>query len=458
MKRFNHTYIALVHFLAYGLCLLTFYGLFSLRFRILTYAGSSMAITIIAFSVIYFLMCRVYGGCDVGSKKSKPIIYSFLINLIVTDFVSHLFLCILDATLTNDHHFEYETPWLLVIVYLVQMAIIIALAYLGNHVYFLFNKPARCLVIKRPCDSAEALEKRVRKLKRQFRIERICDLSDPKLLDAIDEADSVMFYNLAVAERTPLVEYCYRKPKDIFYTPEISDFVAMGSCRTLFDDMSMIHYSVKEPTFEQRVVKRTMDITASLLGLVLASPFMLLAALAIKLEDGGPVLYRQPRVTYHGKIFNVLKFRSMRVEDGNIHRSATKNDDRITKVGRIIRKFRIDELPQLINILRGDMSLVGPRPEMVENVMKYTKTLPEFVYRQRVKAGLTGMAQIYGKYNTSPTDKLALDLFYIENFNLILDIKLILRTVMVLLTPDESTEEFDGDPKEKSESKEAVKL
>ena len=121
------------------------------------------------------------------------------------------------------------------------------------------------------------------------------------------------------------------------------------------------------------------------------------------------MFYRQKRATYAGRIFEVYKFRSMRVEDGSIHRSVTKDDDRITRVGHVIRKFRIDELPQLINVLKSDMSIVGPRPEMIENVDKYTQELPEFTYRLRAKAGLTGLAQIYGRYNTSPKDKLIMD-------------------------------------------------
>lgn len=456
MKRFKYTYIAFFRVLSFLMSFLSFLAILATHFEILRYAGSPLAITVIAFSVVYYLMCRVYGGFEIGTKKSKPIVYSYLVNLLATDLFAHLILCILNSTITGNGHFSYEVPLLLLVVYLVQMLLIVCLVYLGNGVYFRFNKPARCLVIKQPGDDERTMVKKVRKLKRQFSIEWVCHRNDPKVFDLIDEADTVFLYNLPVSERAVFVEYCYHNPKEIYYSVEMADIVSMGSERVLFDDMTMMHYRVKEPSFERRLIKRAMDVVVSLIGLVVASPFMLIAAIAIKLEDKGPVFYRQPRVTYKGRIFNVLKFRSMRVEDGSIHRSVTKNDDRITKVGHIIRKFRIDELPQLINILNGDMSIVGPRPEMVENVEKYTKKLPEFAYRQRVKAGLTGMAQIYGKYNTSPADKLALDLVYIENFSLILDIKLILRTVMVLLTPDESTEEFDST--EKEEEKEAQRV
>ena len=226
---------------------------------------------------------------------------------------------------------------------------------------------------------------------------------------------------------------------------ELTDIVALRSETVYFSDKSMIASPERYMTFEQRCIKRGMDLVLASFALVLLSPVFLLTALAIKLEDGGPVFYRQERVTFGGRIFKVLKFRSMRAEEGEKHVSVSKDDDRITKVGRFIRKYRIDEFPQLINIIKSDMSIVGPRPEMVENVEKYTAEYPEFVYRERAKAGLTGMAQIYGKYNTSPKDKLMLDLSYIEQFSIWLDLKLMFRTVLVLFTPDESTEAFAED-------------
>ena len=188
-----------------------------------------------------------------------------------------------------------------------------------------------------------------------------------------------------------------------------------------------------------------MDIVISGIGLLCASPIMLIEALAIKLEDHGPVFFRQRRVTKDGKVFEVLKFRTMIVDaDKNNKRLASQNDDRITKVGRFLRKTRMDELPQFINILKGDMSIVGPRPEQEEITEKYVEVLPEFKYRLKVKAGLTGLAQIQGKYNTTPRDKLIFDLIYIEQYSLFVDIKLILQTVKVLFKSD-STEGVVGE-------------
>ena len=191
-------------------------------------------------------------------------------------------------------------------------------------------------------------------------------------------------------------------------------------------------------TVEQRFLKRVIDIVCALILLVAASPFMLLTAIAIKLYDGGPVLYKQLRCTINQREFYIMKFRSMRTdaEKDGVARLAKKNDDRITPVGKVIRKCRLDELPQLVNILKGDMSFVGPRPERPEIIAQYVEIMPEFVYRMKVKAGLAGFAQVYGKYNTTPYDKLKLDLTYIENYSVWLDIKLMLLTLRILFWPD----------------------
>ena len=194
-------------------------------------------------------------------------------------------------------------------------------------------------------------------------------------------------------------------------------------------------------TIEQRFVKRLIDIVCAVILLLVASPFMLITAIAIKLYDGGPVLYKQVRCTRDMQEFKILKFRSMRTdaEKDGVARLASKNDSRITPIGKFIRKVRIDELPQLFNILKGEMSFIGPRPERPEIIRQYQEEMPEFTFRTKVKAGLAGYAQVYGKYNTTPYDKLKLDLFYIENYSVWLDIKLMLLTLKILFQPD-STE------------------
>ena len=191
--------------------------------------------------------------------------------------------------------------------------------------------------------------------------------------------------------------------------------------------------------------KRMLDLVCASILLVIASPFMLITAIVIKAYDGGPVFYRQVRCTMGCKEFQILKFRSMRVdaEKDGVARLAAKNDSRITPVGKFIRATRIDELPQLLNILRGDMTFIGPRPERPEIIRQYMEEMPEFAFRMKVKAGLAGYAQVYGKYNTTPYDKLKLDLTYIEQYSVWLDLKLMLLTLKILIKP-ESTEGVDS--------------
>jgi lipopolysaccharide/colanic/teichoic acid biosynthesis glycosyltransferase len=208
----------------------------------------------------------------------------------------------------------------------------------------------------------------------------------------------------------------------------------------MLDDVSMLNARVKGLTMEQRIVKRLVDLVIALTAGIICLPFCLIAALAIKLDDGGPVFFKQKRATINGKVFDVIKFRTMKQNVDN--HSVRKGDDRITKIGHLLRKTRVDEIPQLLNIIKGDMSFVGPRPEMLKNVVEYTQKLPEFNYRLRVKAGLTGYAQVAGKYNTTPKDKLVMDIMYIENYSILKDFQLIFQTFGVILKPD-STEAFD---------------
>lgn len=198
-------------------------------------------------------------------------------------------------------------------------------------------------------------------------------------------------------------------------------------------DTSLLLFRNKGLTFEQQVFKRIFDIVMSSIAIIVASPIMLLIALCIKLYDGGPVFFTQDRLTKNGQVFKVIKFRSMLVADENAASHLTrKNDDRVTPIGKVIRAIHFDELPQLFNILSGEMSFVGPRPECPDIAAEYEKVIPQFHYRLKVKAGLTGFAQVYGKYNTTPYDKLKLDLTYIENYSFLMDIKMILMTLKIL--------------------------
>ena len=446
-KKFESTILFIMKLLLFCACAGVFFLIFGSKFYFMLIPTRTSFITLGVFTLVYMMMNIIYGGFDIGKRKSKPIIYSFVLSVFFTDIAAHFFMCIMNITVVHNGKFVYDYPLLLLLTYIIQIFIIVVFTYGGNYLYFSANKPHDSIIITRKGEQTDSIISKIGRYKKQYNITETVFINDPDILKKIDKADSIFFYNLSVPERNAFVEYCYHCKKDIYYSVELSDIVSLGSHRVYFDDKSMVYAPVKGLTFEQRVIKRIMDLVIAGCGLIVTSPIFLITALCIKLEDGGPVFYKQERATYAGKIFNVIKFRSMKVEDGSIHKSVTKNDDRITRTGRIIRKFRIDELPQLINVIKSDMSIVGPRPEMVENVEKYTKELPEFAYRQRAKAGLTGMAQIYGKYNTSPKDKLIFDLTYINEYSVWLDIKLIFRTLLVLLTPDKSTEAFEDNKK-----------
>ena len=193
--------------------------------------------------------------------------------------------------------------------------------------------------------------------------------------------------------------------------------------------------------YGERLLKRLCDLLGAMALIIILSPVILFIVILQKILNPGPAFYCPERIGRGGKPFRIYKFRTMKENIENF--SATRDDDRITKTGKFLRKYRIDELPQFINIIKGEMSLVGPRPEMLKNVEEYTRELPEFSYRLKMKAGLTGFAQIMGKYNTSSKDKLILDLMYIEEFSIITDIRILLQTLTVLFSAEESTEGFD---------------
>ena len=444
-RRPKRLFVLTMKVLTMVLCAVIFFVIFSFHNPYLLILNRTSTIVGLSFIMGYVLMTNVYGGLDIGIRKSRSIVFSMALVALFTDLIAHMFMCIMDYTVIQGGRFVYEKPHYLLAVLILQICVITGMAYLGNGLYFTFRRPQNCVMIVRRGDLYEDWKKKVERYRKQYNIIDVCHSDDPKLLEKIDAADAVFIYNLAESERAPFVEYCYQGHKDLYYSVEMADVVMLGGKQVYFDDSAMVFAATDKISVEAEILKRAMDIIISGLGLLITSPLLLITAIAIKLDDGGDVFYHQNRATYGGRVFQIVKFRSMRQEVGDIHRSVTSDDDRITRVGHVIRKFRIDELPQLWNVLKGDMSIVGPRPEMLENVEKYTEELPQFSYRLRVKAGLTGFAQVYGRYNSTPKDKLILDLLYIENYSIWLDIKLIFRTFLVLLTPEKSTEAFSAE-------------
>ncbi len=442
LHRFQKTIVFLMKSMLYFLLTFTFFLVFSTENSWILHLSRTTGVTLVTFCVVEIALVSVFGGYAIGRLKSKPIITSLSLATLATDLVAHLQLCIMNVNENNNDHFVYEAPHLLILVMIIQVALIILFTYFGQWVYFSINPPEKCCVITSSVESLNNIMPKILRYKKQYNVIDMVHYTNKNVFDIINKNDTIFLYDVPSAERVLLSEYCYSKTKNIYFNFEMTDIVTLGAKSAVLDDKPLVSAVPRDLTFEQRLVKRTMDIVISLVGLIALSPIMLGTALLIKLDDGGKVFFRQRRATKDGKLFEVYKFRTMK-EAGSINQSAKTDDDRITKVGKYLRKFRIDELPQLINILKGEMSVVGPRPEMVENVDKYTEELPEFSYRLRVKGGLTGYAQIAGKYNTSPKDKLVLDLMYIEKYSLWLDFKLIMQTVTVLFRAGDSTHGFE---------------
>lgn len=378
----------------------------------------------------------IYGGLKLGYYRLLDIILSQTVCAVVLNTVVYFAVVIPIAT-------WYLSPLPLIVMTLADIIWIILWSVAGNWIFSRLFPPQRLVVIyTRESDLLAA--------KFADRTDRYKIIKKIRMTDAKAAADSCVGYDGAVIGDIPaglrndLLKRCYSLGIRTYTLPKLSDVILKGSeILNIFDSPVFLNRNYGL-TIEQEFVKRVFDLVVSGIGILLCSPLLLLTAAAIKLDDGGPVFFRQKRCTRGGREFEIIKFRSMIVdaEAAGIAVPATEHDPRITRVGRMIRATRIDELPQLFNIFKGDMSVVGPRPERIEHVRKYTEEIPEFRYRMLVKGGLTGYAQIYGKYNTLPYDKLKLDLLYIQNYSLLLDISLILQTLKVIFMK-ESTEGFD---------------
>lgn len=380
--------------------------------------------------------CYVYGGMKFGYLKNTNVIFSQVLAMLCANVCIYLETVLLSVRLVS-----------IVPILLLSAIDVVAILIWSTVFNFMFQKlfpPRRILLLYQEYDPTSILEKMSsRKDRYKIRKSLSVDTEWESIESEIQNHNAVLLYDIHSELRNRLLKYCYEKGIRVYTTPKISD-ILIKSTETihLFDTPLLLARNLGL-SIGEKFLKRTIDIIVSLIMLILTSPVMLLTALAIKLYDGGPVFFRQERCTIHERVFSIHKFRSMIEEaekDGEV-KPTTENDDRITPVGKFIRKTRIDELPQLIDILKGDMSLVGPRPERIEHVQMYKEEVPEFSFRHKVKGGLTGYAQIYGKYNTTAYDKLKLDLMYIQNYSILLDLKLMLMTVKIIFMK-ESTEGF----------------
>lgn len=387
--------------------------------------------------IIFFFICYYFGqrlDCfRVSILQIRDVIFGEVLATMITDIIMYNLIWMLSIHLPN------LIPGL--ITWGGQCVIGVIWAYVMHQSYFFTHPPLRTIVIYDERMGMEnlihtyGLEKRFN-IKTVYPVESIMDK-----LEVMEEFDAAFLCGIHSRERNIILKHCINHKIKLFMIPRIADVMMRGS-----EQIHMLHLPILKtqrykPSIEYQIIKRTMDIVVSGIATIVLSPLFLITAIAVK-SDGGPAFYKQKRLTKDGKVFEILKFRSMRVDaekySGTVL-SAGENDPRITKVGRIIRACRLDELPQLLNILKGDMSLVGPRPERPELQKEIEKEVPEFGLRLQAKAGLTGYAQVYGKYNTTFYDKLLMDLMYISKPSILEDLTIMLATVKIL-TSKESTE------------------
>ncbi|MDU4145510.1 MULTISPECIES: sugar transferase [Clostridium] len=394
-------------------------------------------LVVVIYGVLLYIFTKIYNGYKVGFIKLSEIIYSQVLSLLFVNILTYLQISLIGRKFLSVSPMLWMT--------FIQFIVIIVWAVISNKIYFWIYPPRKTMLIYRGSDS-EAIMKKMINHKEKFTITHKASIKEgvKHICDSLEDFDAVVISGADVKDRNYIIQYCYERSIRVYIIPTVEDIIISNSNTIHLFDTPMFLLRNRGLSPENRFAKRLIDILFSGFALIILSPIMIIVALLIKLYDGGPALFKQKRLTIDGRVFEVYKFRSMIVdaEKDGVARLASKNDNRITPIGKFIRAVRLDELPQLLNILKGDMSIVGPRPERPEIAKEYEKTMPEFAYRLKVKAGLTGYAQILGKYNTTPRDKLLLDMMYIEKYSLFLDIKLMLMTIKILFM-SESTEGID---------------
>ena len=391
-------------------------------------------INAIIFFILYYTFGRIYEAFNVYLLRISEMAYSQAIALILTEFVMYLVYSLFAGRLVNI------IPFLLCL--LVQFMVAVLWSLFVHRWYYRTFPPQPTTIIY-DMRSGKGMEQLISDwgMGIRFNVVNTVSVNDMKP-EHLDDVKVVFLCGIHSHERNMICKYCVEHEITVFTIPRIGDLLMSSAV-----NMHMFHLPMQRierciPVPEYRMIKRLFDFFVALIAFIVLIPVQLMVALAIKLEDGGPVIFSQERLTKNGKVFKLFKFRSMKVDaeaDGVARLSTGSADDRVTKVGRFLRRFRLDEIPQLVNIIIGEMSIVGPRPERPEIAARYEEVLPEFRLRLQVKAGLTGYAQVYGSYKTEPYDKLQLDLMYIARPSFFEDLRIMLATIKILLRVD-STE------------------
>lgn len=391
------------------------------------------------YVILSIFLIRTYNAYKIGLFRAGEVFYAqTLVNLINNGF-TYSFACLIELRLLNIGA--------MLAVLCAQTVVCAVWCLTANKLYFRLHPPMRTLIIYQNESDIDKLHEIVHFENRfdvQEKLEAPSSIYD--ILPFLNGYQAVIVSGVEATLRNGIVKECIDKDINCYFIPHTGDVIIAGAKH--LQSFSVPIMSAKRASLrpEYAFIKRVMDALISVIGILCCSPLMLITAIAIKAYDHGPVFYKQVRLTKDGKRFNILKFRSMRVdaEKDGVARLAANHDDRITPVGRIIRAIRVDELPQLFNILMGDMSIVGPRPERPEIAAQYEKEIPAFSLRLQVKAGLTGTAQVYGRYNTEPRDKLKMDLMYINQMSLVEDLRLIFATIKILFMRESTMGVQDG--------------
>ena len=391
-------------------------------------------LVILLFIVLYLIIGKIYEAFKMSYTGVGEIIYSQCLSIFEVDVIMYIVAWLLIRYMPKVY------PFLLM--FLIQIVAAILWGSLSQWWYFKTFPANKTVVV---WDMRQGVSKLIDQYNLGKKYKVVATVSVDECinnLSILDDANTVFLVGIHSHDRNIIVKYCLTHRVQAYLIPRVGDLIIAGAKRNHMFHLLLLKVERFNPSLEYVVLKRLFDIILSLIATIIFAPIMIITAICIKIEDRGPIIYKQCRLTKDGKTFNILKFRSMKTDaekDGVARLSTGDNDDRITKVGKVIRKLRIDEMPQLLNILKGDISIVGPRAERPEIAEEYEKDLPEFGLRLQMKAGLTGYAQVYGKYNTTPYDKLLMDLMYIANASIFEDLKIIFATIKILFMP-ESTE------------------
>ena len=401
------------------------------------YPGMGKYVLSGVYALLVMVLFFAFDGFKFGYLKATDALISQWISLFIANFISYWQLSLIANQLI--------TPTPMLILMAVGAAICLVCVLTFTWMYHQIYVPKNMAMIFGR-NNAITLKFKMDTRPDKYNISKLIPVEDgfESICQQIVNYDAVIINDVPAQIRNDILKFCYANHIRTYVTPKLTDIIVRGGTSIALFDTPLLLVKGNGLTPYQRFFKRALDLAICVPAMVVAAPIMLFVAIAIKLDDGGSVFYKQERVTLNGKPFKIIKFRSMieNAEQNGIAQLAQENDPRITKVGKFIRACRLDEIPQIFNILKGDMSIVGPRPERKSYIEEFCKETPEFDYRVKVKGGLTGYAQIYGKYNTSSYDKLRMDLMYIENYSFFLDIKLILMTIRILFKKD-STEGID---------------